>query len=304
MIYNFNIERLPKIEHIYSVVRKTVWQVADQYNILLVIMDGRCKIEINKESYILNEGDAMIIPRAESYRRTPLDDRECKMLYVHFTVNGGIRELSNSAALSSLEELNLDIRSSLLPEKQFFPSHITEIFLPTHYEAKDRSLIEIAEVIDASLPVFKASNALFITLKFCEMLSYVTKKTVSALDRIRGDIGIGAVPQKLKRAVFYIRQNEAKKTSLAGLAEYCGLSESQMIRYFKSAFDKTPTEYIREYKINRAREIFLTAPDLPIKAVCDMLGFDDAHYFSRIFKAITGESPREYRERVTNFKAE
>ena len=267
-------------------------------------MEGRCKIEINKESFILNTGDAMLIPRAEAYRRTPLDDKKCKMLYVHFTVTGGLRELTNAEALSSLEELNLDIRSSLLPEKQFFPSHITEIFLPTHYEAKDKSLVEIAEVIDSSLPVFKASNALFITLKFCEMLSYITKKTVSELDRIRGDVGIGAVPQKLKRAVFYIRQNEAKKTSLADLAEYCGLSESQMIRYFKSAFDKTPTEYIREYKVNRAREIFLTAPDLTIKEVCDMLGFDDAHYFSRIFKTITGESPREYRERVTNFKAE
>ena len=304
MIYNLNIETLPKIEHIYSVVRKTVWQVADQYNILLVIMDGRCKIEIAKKSYVLNSGDAMLIPRAESYKRTPLDDRECKMLYVHFTVNGGVRELTNAEALASLEELNLDIRSSLLPEKQFFPSHITEVFLPTHYESHDKSLVEIAELIDENLPVFKGSTALYVTLKFCEMLSYITKKTVSALDRIRGDVGIGAVPQKLKRAVFFIRQNEAKKTTLSDLSEYCGLSESQIIRYFKAAFDKTPTDYIREYKVNRAREILLTAPDLPIKSVCDMLGFDDSHYFSRIFKATTGETPRQYRERVTNFKAE
>ena len=70
MIYNFKVNTLPKIEHIYTVVRKTVWQVADQYNILLVIMDGRCKIEINKESYVLNSGDAMLIPRAEVQKNT------------------------------------------------------------------------------------------------------------------------------------------------------------------------------------------------------------------------------------------
>ncbi len=300
MIYNFSIERLPKIEHIYTVVRKTVWQVADQYNILLLVLDGRCKIEINKQEMTLKTGDAIFIPKSESYRRTPLDDRECKMMYVHFTVKETVRELTSREAASALGELSLDIRSSLLPEKQFFPSHITEIFLPMHYEAADDRLCELARELEGLIPVFRASDALFITLKFCEMLSYITKKTVSALNRVEGDVGIGTVPQRLKRAVFYIRQNEGRKTSLSDLAEYCGVSQSQMIRYFKSAFDKTPTEYIREYKINRAREIMLTAPDLPIGEVSDMLGFDDPHYFSRIFKILTGETPRGYRARVTS----
>ena len=74
-----------------------------------------------------------------------------------------------------------------------------------------------------------------------------------------------------------------------------------MIRYFKDAVNKTPIQYVSEYKINRAREMIQTTPELAIKNVCDALGFDDQHYFSRIFSKITGETPRDYKYRVVNF---
>jgi AraC-like DNA-binding protein len=74
-----------------------------------------------------------------------------------------------------------------------------------------------------------------------------------------------------------------------------------MIRYFKDAFNKTPIQYVNEYKINRSREMIQSTPELAIKNVCDALGFDDQHYFSRIFMKITGESPSAYKYRVVNF---
>ena len=44
-----------------------------------------------------------------------------------------------------------------------------------------------------------------------------------------------------------------------------------------------------------------SAPELAIKNVCDALGFNDQHYFSRIFSRITGESPSQYKYRVVKF---
>ncbi len=301
MIYGFGMEKIPKIVHIYTVTRKTVWQVADQYNILLIILDGVCSVEMNKESFTLRAGDVLFIPKGESYKRTPVDDTMTKMLYVHFTVADEIREYSQMAARAALEELKLDIRSSLLPEKQFFPEHTANIFISTHFRSEGDLILKTALEIEKLLPVFRASDALFISLKFCEILSYINKKTVKSLNLIEADVGISAVPQKLKRAVFYIRQNENKKVALGELCRVAAVSESQLIRYFKTAFGKTPNEYIREYKINRAREIFLTAPELSVGEVASLLGFDDAHYFTRSFSKITGETPSNYRYRVTHF---
>ena len=96
-------------------------------------------------------------------------------------------------------------------------------------------------------------------------------------------------------------ENESGHISLEALCRYCNVSSSQMIRYFKDAFGKTPIQFINEYKVNRAREMIQTTPELAIKNVCDALGFEDPHYFSRIFTKITGESPREYKDRVVNF---
>ncbi len=299
MIYNFKIETLPRIEHIYTVVRNTVWQVADQYHILLIILEGECNVRLGGADHLLGEGDALFIPRSESYCRSPVGDRLCKMLYVHFLVKDAVQEMTPIMAATALGELSLDIRSSLLPERRSFPANTTDVFLPMHYRARDGRLKELGREIAELLPVFKASDALLVTLRFCEILSHITRKTVSELDRTAGDIGLNGVPQRLKKAVFYIREHEAERITLPGLAEYCGISESQLIRYFRTSLGKTPNEYIREYKINRAREIFLNAPDLPIKAVADMLGFDDMHYFSRVFRALTGEAPRDYRARVT-----
>ena len=92
-----------------------------------------------------------------------------------------------------------------------------------------------------------------------------------------------------------------KSITLDGLCDYCNVSKSQMIRYFKDAFNKTPIQYVNEYKINRSREMIQSTPELAIKNVCDALGFDDQHYFSRIFMKITGESPSAYKYRVVNF---
>ncbi|MBQ7791929.1 MAG: AraC family transcriptional regulator, partial [Clostridia bacterium] len=42
-------------------------------------------------------------------------------------------------------------------------------------------------------------------------------------------------------------------------------------------------------------------PHISVKQVAFELGFQDSHYFSRLFKKVTGETPGEYRERVVNY---
>lgn len=51
-----------------------------------------------------------------------------------------------------------------------------------------------------------------------------------------------------------------------------------------------------ERRIQRARAL-LTGTDLPIQAVGAAVGMPQAHYFSRLFRALAGMSPRQCRER-------
>lgn len=40
----------------------------------------------------------------------------------------------------------------------------------------------------------------------------------------------------------------------------------------------------------------LVTSSFPLKDICQLCGYEDPYYFSRIFKKVTGMSPRLYRK--------
>ena len=62
----------------------------------------------------------------------------------------------------------------------------------------------------------------------------------------------------------------------------------------KSETGKTPREYIH-LKIVEIAKNALLAPDLSMKQVADMLGFQYPQHFVRFFKKEVGCTPKEYR---------
>ena len=52
-----------------------------------------------------------------------------------------------------------------------------------------------------------------------------------------------------------------------------------------------------QMKINRAKEL-IREKNHTFTEISEILGFDNALYFSRVFKRITGMSPREYANSV------
>jgi transcriptional regulator GlxA family with amidase domain len=80
------------------------------------------------------------------------------------------------------------------------------------------------------------------------------------------------------------------------LATRAGFSTAHFIRAFRAAFGVTPHRYLRDRRLERARELLATSA-LPITDVCDRVGFQSLGTFSYLFRKSTGESPSEYRAR-------
>ena len=93
MFYGLDLSHFPKVTRVYSVTRKTVWQVADPYNIFIYVEKGNCLIEINGEEHIVGEGSLFFIPESQSYKRSPVGDSFCTMTYIHFK-SGEVTPLS------------------------------------------------------------------------------------------------------------------------------------------------------------------------------------------------------------------
>lgn len=82
------------------------------------------------------------------------------------------------------------------------------------------------------------------------------------------------------------------------LAKLCNLSLSSFKREFKRVFDDSPANYILTTKLKKAKEL-LSVSDMPINEIAYESGFNDPHYFTRIFKKREGVSPTSFRINLT-----
>lgn len=98
----------------------------------------------------------------------------------------------------------------------------------------------------------------------------------------------------------YIKDNLDKMISLKNTCECIHLSQpylSKLIRMYKNM---SFNEYVTSLRIKKAKELFEKEPQLLAKEVSLIVGYEDTHYFSKVFKQITGVSPTDYKSRYTD----
>ncbi len=91
----------------------------------------------------------------------------------------------------------------------------------------------------------------------------------------------------------YIKENLHKKLSLNDVADSFFISSSYLSQLFKKYSDMGFNEYVTYQKITEAKHL-LTTGNRKVYEVADMLGFESAFYFSKVFKKVEGISPTEY----------
>lgn len=98
----------------------------------------------------------------------------------------------------------------------------------------------------------------------------------------------------VKRTVTYLQKNYNQQLSLHKIAREVGVNRTTLLKSFHEEMGITPWEYLRRYRIKEAKQLLETTT-LSITEVATEVGFDDPAYFSRGFRAQTGQSPKEYR---------
>ena len=89
----------------------------------------------------------------------------------------------------------------------------------------------------------------------------------------------------------YIDRHYARPLTIERLAALAGLSPFHFIRAFRAASGLTPHQYLRNRRIERAKELLVTTP-MPVTEVCDAVGFQSLGSFSSLFRKLTGKHPR------------
>ena len=302
MLYRINLLSLPIIKAAYTVVRKTVWDISDSQNILILIKEGSCKITMDGTSHILNQGDTFFIPGGKHYRREPVNDELCTMCYAHFVLQNEMLECDNDEARAELTKIHANDLENVLKNKDDISSPDFTIYIPTKLSLGDvKDAFNIFEEVQNSQRKDSLSRNITASLNLCRLLTRLSNICIKQLLSGNDKIEI-ASSRKLRRAINYIQTHISEPISLDTLGEVCHISKQQLIRYFKTELGTTPIAYINQLKVGRTKEYLQRHPEIPINEVCAELGFEDPLYFSRLFSKIYGESPSKYRQRVRSYK--
>lgn len=102
-------------------------------------------------------------------------------------------------------------------------------------------------------------------------------------------------------AVEMIRKEiENVNFNINTIANELYLTPAYFSRVFKRKMGMTCMEFIKNYRINLAKEL-LQNTDLSIQQISEKTGYATVYYFSQQFKQVTGESPGNFRKKRQKF---
>lgn len=90
----------------------------------------------------------------------------------------------------------------------------------------------------------------------------------------------------------YIKQNYMKEISLEMFSKDMYLSQVYISKIFKEATGHSPIHFLIQTRLSIAKEL-LETKSLPIKEVSNLVGYEDAYHFSKLFKKYYGYSPSD-----------
>lgn len=117
----------------------------------------------------------------------------------------------------------------------------------------------------------------------------------------RGQRGSVRSMGRLGALLIWMEKEMQRPLTVSELAERAALSERSFYRRFVEAVGMTPTTYLLHIRLKCATELMLSKEEsLSISEIAQRCGFGDSNYFSRCFRREMGQSPREYRNIISN----
>ena len=104
----------------------------------------------------------------------------------------------------------------------------------------------------------------------------------------------GVEPADVWNARRFIEQNSANELSLTTVAKAVNTSPTHFSEKFKSVTGINFVDYVARRRFGNACQL-LQESDLPVSEIAFAVGFQSLSQFNRVFKKLSGKSPRAYR---------
>lgn len=226
---------------------------------LMVMAQGEMEFYLPGGKRILRAGEMIIFPPGYSYRYVKLDYGEMFYYWVHFTGSDA---------------------SKLLRDCHISPMTPYEVGLSEEIPHAFRRMFQ--EFIRAD-EYYESAAAACLVLLF----SQLGREIAGLNTRISGN--------RVHRSLLYMHRHYSAPLSISSLASMEHLSVSRFSAVFKQSVGMSPQNYLIDLRLKAAVRL-MRETDLGIRQIAQTVGYEDALYFSRLFKSRMGIPPAKFSE--------
>lgn len=110
---------------------------------------------------------------------------------------------------------------------------------------------------------------------------------------------IGGKNSAIVKVKSFIDRSFSEDISLSKLSELFHMNASYLTRVFKEKEGFSINEYITKVRVENAKRL-LESGKLNMQKLADAVGYEDSTYFFKVFKKVTGMTPRAYILKIKN----
>jgi two-component system response regulator YesN len=191
-------------------------------------------------------------------------------------------------ALSFVEELQTScIRQADRLRIQSVKAVYLSLLLEVSTIARDNGLAAGTEWKDRELQWAELVNQCTIH----ELTALIREKLTALFGQSREIMGKS---KKIRSAMEYIKEHFSEDLSVVRIAEHLEMRSTYLSTLFKKETGQVLSEYIEAIRMEKAKEL-LQDDRLKMNDVAQSVGYNNANYFTSVFKKATGVYPSEYR---------
>ncbi len=131
--------------------------------------------------------------------------------------------------------------------------------------------------------------------------SFAAKLTELVLQRLDSEALPPAAHRYARAAKAYIHTRYREKIRVGEIADELGISEGYLHSIFRAATGYSVLEYCNRYRVETAIQ-YLKGRNMTLREIALQVGLEDPYYLSRLFKKVTGLSPKEYRKQKADLR--